>query len=269
MTSLAILSFLFLTLSFVSLWIRRDLKVWGALLGLSLFCAFLNGNVSWIGLTIVASLTALWFSYAKKPSLPLFLLLVIASICFKLRLFPGFQAVFITPKFHVRWEGAIIGLLPLALVVPLARTPHDWKNVMKGLVIGCAGIGLLAILATIGKVTQWDFKLPSFMATRVWSNLFLTSIPEEGFYRGFLQKGLSHYFHNTKKGKIAALLITSVIFTLAHIYWSPNVAVLGFVFLASLLYGGVYLISGKIESAILCHFLLNIIHMTFFEYHAM
>lgn len=140
---------------------------------------------------------------------------------------------------------------------------------LRGLLVGCAGIGILAILATITGTTHWDFKLPTFVGIRVWSNLILTSIPEEGFYRGFLQRGLSHYFRDTKIGKIAALLLTSVIFTCAHLYWSPNIAILGFVFLASLLYGGVYLISGKIESAILCHFLLNLIHMTFFEYHAM
>ena len=70
-------------------------------------------------------------------------------------------------------------------------------------------------------------------------------------------------------GKILALILTSVLFTATHIYWSPNLEILAFVFLASLLYGSVYLISGKIESAILCHFLLNLIHMTFFSYHAM
>ena len=104
---------------------------------------------------------------------------------------------------------------------------------------------------------------------RLLSNFFLTSIPEEGFYRGFIQNTFYKYFENIKFGKILALLVTSILFTAAHVYWSPNAQILGFVFLASLLYGGVYLISGKLESAILCHFLLNLIHMMFFSYHAM
>jgi membrane protease YdiL (CAAX protease family) len=65
-----------------------------------------------------------------------------------------------------------------------------------------------------------------------------------------------------------ALILSSLIFTAAHLYWSPNLAIFGFVFFAGLLYGGVYLISGRIESAIICHLLLNFIHMTFFSYHA-
>lgn len=269
MTALTFLSFLFLTFSFLSLWVRRDPKIWGSLLGLSLLSGLIAGNILWVGLLFLAGLIALWLSYAKKPNITIFVTLIIATICFKLRLIPGFHPVFITSKFQIGLEEAIIGLLPLAFLVPLSQSVKDWKMALKGLLAGCVGIGVLAILATITGTTHWDFKLPAFMAIRMWSNLILTSIPEEGFYRGFLQKTLSHYFQDTKIGKIAALILTSILFTSVHVYWSPNIAILGFVFLASLLYGGVYLISGKIESAILCHFLLNLIHMTFFEYHAM
>lgn len=164
---------------------------------------------------------------------------------------------------------AIVGLFPLALLVPLSRTVNDWKRVLKGLGLGCLGIGILALLATIAKATHWQFKAPSHFAIRCFSNLILTSIPEEGFYRGFLLREIALYYQDTKWGKILALLLSSIIFTSAHTYWSPNTTILGFVFLASILYGGVYLISGKIESAILTHFLLNFIHMVFFNYHAM
>jgi membrane protease YdiL (CAAX protease family) len=140
---------------------------------------------------------------------------------------------------------------------------------LKGVALGCAGIAILGVMATLAGATQWNFKLPAFLAVRTWSNLILTSIPQEGFWRGFLQRTLSSYFHDSKMGKWIALFVTSILFTLDHIYWSPNGAILGFVFLASLLYGAVYLFSKRIESAILTHFLLNLIHMTFFEYHAM
>jgi membrane protease YdiL (CAAX protease family) len=155
------------------------------------------------------------------------------------------------------------------LVVPLARGIEDWASVLKGLIVGCLGIAVLALLATFTGAAHWNFKLPSFAAARILSNFFLTSIPEEGFYRGFIQNIFCRYFENIKLGKILALISTSILFAAAHYYWSPNLEILAFVFLASLLYGGVYLISGKIESAILTHFLLNFIHMTFFSYHAM
>ena len=269
MEPLTFASFLLLSLSFLSLWIRRDPKIWASLLVVSLICAFWAGNILWIGLLFIALLATLWLFHAKRPLIITFIALTLTTLIFKLHFLPGFPPIPFTAKFHIGFSGALIGLFPLALLVPLSRTARDWKKVLQGFGLGCAGIGVLAILATLADVTHWDFKLPSFMIERSWSNLFLACIPEEGFYRGFLQRGLSRYFHETRKGHIAALLITSIIFTFAHIFWSPDVATLGFVFLASLLYGGVYIASGKIESAILTHFLLNLVHMTFFEYHAM
>jgi len=264
MEALIFLSFFFLTNAFLSVWIRRDPRIWGSLLGFSVIAALFVGMVSWVGLLFLAALIGLWFFYKEKPNVILFLALIVVTVCFRLHLIPGFLPVQIGGKFQIGLIGAITGLLPLALLVPVSRSLKDWRKVLMGLLAGCIGIAILAGLATIAKATHWDFKWPSFMALRLWSNLFLTSIPEEAFYRGFVQKRLSLYCGNG-----AALILTSLLFTFTHIYWSPNLAILAFVFLASLLYGGVYLISGKIESAILTHFLLNLIHMTFFEYHAM
>lgn len=265
----AFLSFLFLTASILSLWFRKNPKIWGSLLGLSLLFALASGNILGLGLLFLMGLGVLWFFYAQKPRTLLFLSLIAITLAFKLHVIPGYQPIDITPRFHIGLEVAILGLFPLALLVPLSRSIKDWKLVLKGFLAGCAGIGILAILATAAGATHWAFKMPTFMAIRLWSNLVLTSIPEEGFYRGFLQRELCRYFQNVKGGHLIALFLTSVIFTAAHVYWCPSLDVLGFVFLASLLYGGVYLYSGKIESAIFCHFLLNLVHMTFFDYHAM
>ena len=269
MPLLTLLTFLFLGLSFVSLWVRRDHKIWGTLLGLSLVCGLVSGNINWIGVLFAIALLIAWAIYNKKPHLSLFVLLICISTAFKLHLLPGYAPFFFTPKFAIGLEGPLIGLFPLAFLVPLARGVKDWTAVLKGLLLGCAGIIVLAALATLAGATRWQFKPPSFIAARTLSNLFLTSIPEEGFYRGFLQNTLCKYFAGIRIGKVLSLITTSILFTSIHIYWSLNPQILIFVFLASLLYGGVYLISGKIESAILCHFLLNFIHMTFFSYHAM
>lgn len=262
-------AFIFLVGSLLSLWIYRNPWIWGTLLGISFLFGVAAGMINWIGCIIILALISLWGFYARKPNAFLFVLLVIFSILLKMRFLPGFVPFFFTPKFAVGLEGSLIGLLPLALLVPLARGIKDWGSVLKGLIVGCAGIAVLALLATVTGAAHWNFKPPSFLAARTLSNFFLTSIPEEGFYRGFIQNTFCKTFENMRLGKIFALISTSIIFTAAHYYWSPNLQILAFVFLASLLYGGVYLISGKIESAILCHFLLNFIHMTFFSYHAM
>jgi uncharacterized protein len=263
------LAFIFLSASFLSLWIKRDPKIWASFFCLSMLSGLISGNIFWIGLILTLGLLLLWIFYDKKPNVFLFILLICISTAWKMKIFPGFHPFFFTPKFAIGLESSLIGLFPLAFLVPLSQNKKDWKAVIKGLFFGLIGIAILTIFAIISKTAHWSLKIPTFMLIRILSNLILTSIPEEGFYRGFVQKKLCDYFKNIKFGKALSLILTSILFTIAHIYWSPNLATLAFVFIASLLYGGVYMTYGKIESAILCHFLLNLIHMTFFSYHAM
>ncbi len=254
------LSFLFLTATFISLWIKRDPKIWGSLLTLSVITGFFAGMVNWTGLVILAGILLLWI---QKPNVWTFVALVAIGTGYKLKLLPGFPAHFITPKFAIGLINPIIGLLPLALIVPLAKTLDDWKSVLKGVALGCVGIAIIAILAVSSGAIKLNLKMPEHLPLLTYSNLFLTSIPEEGFYRGFIQNTLSSYF-----GKAIALILSAALFSLTHIYWSPNIGILALTFVTGLLYGGIYLYSKKIESAILCHFLLNFIHMTLFSYHA-
>jgi len=268
-SAMTLFAFIFLGSSFLSLWIKREPKIWGTLLFLCILSGIIAGHITWIGLAFIICLALLWIFYDRKPSVAIFIALVCLGMSFRLRFIPGYYPFFITPKFAIGLENPLIGLFPLALLVPLAKDLHDWTAVVKGLIFGCAGIALLAVLATISGATHWDFKLPSYFGTRILSNLILTSIPEEGFYRGLIQKTLCNYFKNIRMGNVLAVILTSLLFSASHIYWSPNLGILIFTFLTGLLYGCVYLFSGKIESAILCHFLFNLIHMTFFSYHAM
>lgn len=263
-----VLAFIFLGGAFLSLWIHRKPKVWGPLLCLSLLFGVIAGHITWIGLTFIASLAVLWLFYDQKPSLWLFIILICFSISFKLRLIPGYHPFFITSKFAVGLDNPLIGFFPLAFLVPLAKNRQEWKAVFKGLALGFSGIGLLAGIAALSGAIRWDVTLPSYMLLRLLSNFILTCIPEEGFYRGFVQKTLCDYLKNYRCGTPLALILTSALFSFSHIFWSPNLAILGFTFLASLLYGSVYLYSKKIESAILCHFVLNATHMALFSYHA-
>lgn len=263
MNTIAHIPFIFLGISFLSLWLRREAKTWGPFLGLSVFSGLLLGNIDLMGLGAVLTLLLLWVYYVGKPVAWKFIAIVALSLGFKLHIIPGFYPYFVTPKFTLGLQSALVGLFPLAFVVPLARSLSDWKEVFMGFAYGCLGIAAIALIAVITGVAKWHYSPPPFMEIRLLSNLILTAIPEEGFFRGFVQQKISDRF-----GNLCALLITSVLFTLAHLYWSPNPGVLAFTFIASLLYGGVYLISKRVESAILTHFLFNVIHMTFFSYHA-
>jgi len=273
MPTVTLLAFIFLGLSYLSLWVRKDARFWGSLLVLSLILGLVGGSVQWLGIVfaILAAVLWIWFNQQKSYLLRaiLFLVLIAASIAFTFRFFSGFSPIALTDKLKIGLAKPVFCLFPLALFVPLARSLKDWKKAALGLAIGCAGIIILAFLAIASGAVQWHYKIPSHPEARYLSNFFLVSIPEEAFYRGFMQNEFCRYFQKVKGGKLLALFLTSALFTLVHLFWSPNVSILAFVFVASLLYGGVYLISGKIESAILTHFLLNATHMTFFSYHAM
>lgn len=264
------LPFLLFTLALISVWIRRDPKIWGPLLAVTLLSGFFSGIVEGEGILWAIASLGLWIGYLKKPHPLLFVAFLPFAAVLLFHLASGFPPIYITPHFRMGLqEPLLLGFFPLAFLVPLAQKREEWMEALKGAMLGGAGIGLLALIAFGLHVVSFEAKLPSFFALRAWSNLFLTCIGEESFFRGFVQRELGMYLAGVKGGNLWALLISTLLFTGAHVYWSPNLEVLGFVFLASLLYGGVYLYKGRIESAILTHFLLNLVHMVFFSYHAM
>lgn len=259
------LPFICLGLAFLSCWKRKDRGAWAVFALLSVVFAYLLGNVSLWGVLLLGGWAFLWKVYKTQRSIALFLFLLVLSYGFKFHLFPGFQPLQITPRFFMGMESPWIGLFPLALIVPLASTKKEWWEALtKGLWLTVAAIAGMIVLATYNRTVAFEAHLPTFAFIRYLHNLVLVSISEEAFYRGFVQEQLSRWL---PKG--LALVLAAFCFMLAHCYWSPNPMMLAFTFLAGLLYGGVYLFSGRIESAILCHFLLNAIHMTFFSYHAM
>lgn len=275
--------FVVLAAAFLSLWFRRPLfaiadfgefpissnRSLSPLFFVgSLLLALLFGSLSLLGVVAFCFWALLWYYYLNTPTLPLFFILIATSFLFKFHLLPGFNSYWFTPKFGLTFDAPLVGIIPLAFLIPLAHSKQDWIKVFKGLCLGCGGILLLAIAAIALGVVKPQSHIPPFATARYLSNLFLVAIPEEAFYRGFIQQRLSNILQKIKGEKILALIFSSLIFTLAHLYWAPSLDVFGFVFLAGLLYGTVYFIGG-IESAILTHFLLNFIHMTFFSYHAL
>ncbi len=256
--------------TFLGCWVLKDRSSRGSLFGIFLLVALVFGRLEPVGAVIALIWGVLWAYYANNQrQFLLFLLLILISFGFKYHYFPGFNNLQVQGRFWLSIDSPLVGLLPLMLLVPLASSRRDWKEaLLKGLWLTVAGIGTMAVLALMSGTVQWAFKWFPNAELMYFNNLFLGAIPEEAFYRGFVQKEFVRRFKNGKAGKAAALILSSLIFTAAHLYWAPSLAIFVFIFLAGLLYGGVYMLSGRIESAILCHFLLNFIHMTFFTYHA-
>jgi hypothetical protein len=98
MIVVTLIAFIFLISSFVSLWFRKDPKVWGALLAASLLCGLIAGNVHFVGLIFIIALASLWVMYHRSSSIALFLVLIVASLVLKMRLLPGYTPFLFTPK---------------------------------------------------------------------------------------------------------------------------------------------------------------------------
>ncbi|WP_235261371.1 CPBP family intramembrane glutamic endopeptidase [Candidatus Francisella endociliophora] len=91
-------------------------------------------------------------------------------------------------------------------------------------------------------------------------NLIFTCIPEEVFWRGFIQAKIASYSNTT-----IAILITSSMFASIHLAFAGiYFAILAFI--ASVIYGIAYSRTHRIEVSIICHYLVNIGQFIFFTY---
>ena len=183
---------------------------------------------------------------------------------------PGFHNWKVTNYFWINFDSPFTGLFVLALNLPLLRSRQQWTQMAtKAIPLTVLGIALMICLAMLTGPVSWDPKLPSHFVLRILTNLMFVVIPEEGFFRGFVQEELYNRFGKGAMGNIGAVLVTAAFFTLVHLKWTGSLPLMGFVFLAGILYGSIYQYTKTIESSILCHFALNLTHMIFFTYHAM
>jgi len=113
-----------------------------------------------------------------------------------------------------------------------------------------------------------DPKLGELTLAFIFFNLLVTCIAEEAFFRLVIQNGI----HNLSKGFMQgwlAVFITAVIFMLAHFHTGVGAEKrLLLIFIAGLLYGGIYLKSKSFGSAVIAHFIINIIYFSFFAFPA-
>ncbi|PYF78110.1 hypothetical protein DFP75_1131 [Marinomonas alcarazii] len=137
------------------------------------------------------------------------------------------------------------------------------QNPKKALVIFFATPCLALGLALLFGLIHLDVKLPHFWLAFLGINLLFTCVAEEAFFRGFIQRGLSNWLEG-KLSLFVAPLITALLFGVAHIGGGVEYAVVAGV--AGLGYGYLYYLTKRIEWSILCHFIVNILHLLLFTY---
>ena len=125
-----------------------------------------------------------------------------------------------------------------------------------------AGLVLLAILLNLGVwsgTVHPEVGLPSWWLVFALSNLFLTCLTEEAFFRGYLQSAIGVW-----RGPVAGLVGASILFGLAHIVGGP--VLMAFAALVGLACGLGYYATGRLWVPVLMHFAFNFLHLALFTY---
>lgn len=272
-----IATYLPLFLAMVAL-LKFRIKVPLGLAALSIVMALLSGLITPIAILPIVLLGLVCYGLQSKvhrfiPPVCVVLLFVLGCV-FMLHKAPGFnnpklidgvqldlQSIAFT--MYLNFDKAIMGLLLLIFLPRPGPSPDRLEKnrllsiVLMIILVTCVG-GMMA------GVIDWSVKWPAFFGIWALSNLFITSVVEEAFFRGFIQYGLQKGLDKVNKPQIIAVILSAVLFGLIHAG-----AGLMFMLLAMLVgfgYGYVFYKTGKLRFAIAFHFGFNVLHLLLFSY---
>lgn len=283
--SIATLCFFAFAMSFISLWMRKTAWMWGSFLSIAYILAFETGIVTWMSLIPVLILF-FCHCFLKKdvPKSLRFLLICIAigvSLALAFHFLPGFNNwkvasnLCISPGAYpynlwFNFDKPFIGVFALAFTIPLIASKTELLRVLKiSIPMSIVGILIMMAISLYFNLVKWDPKIPTIFFIWFVDNLIFVSIPEEAFFRGFIQRELYLWFGKTPVAGLGSIFVTSIFFTLLHLIWVADLSFLCLVFVASLIYGAIYQVTQSIEASILCHFGLNVVHFLLFTYPAL
>lgn len=283
---------LLLAAGVVSLWLPRMPSAWSYLLAASLMCAAFAGVVSALGLLFIgiAAFCVYGLDCFERPgplsSLPSrstrllqFVLtggFSVIAVGAATGFLPGFEKVVLYRDLQLSADAlpyslslnygkVVVGVLILGFGVRLIRTRAEWAALRRPLLIA-APVVIAAVAASSVALgfTRVDPKWSAVFFIWAAGNLLFTCMAEEAFFRALLQGRLTAWLAPFKYGAVTAWLIASGLFGIAHAAAGPDMVLLATV--AGLGYGWVYMKTGRVEAALLLHFLLNTFHFLFLTY---
>jgi membrane protease YdiL (CAAX protease family) len=285
-----LLTYGLLTCAVAALWFtprtNRALRpaAWNILFLASLACGLAFRQVSVIALPAILVFGAACYG-VESTRLPrvVRMLAAIAVIGFSfalmLHVVPGFGGTKLIDSVRLsrdtlpysKWlnfDKVIIGLFILASGHRLLDGRGEWLRMTTtaGPFLPLIFLVVFPLGYVLGYV-HFDAKWPVILGAWMWTNLFFTCIAEEALCRGFIQRHLEGLFSNLARGKLLALCLASAIFGAMHAAGGVRYVVLAAV--SGFGYGFVYQRTGRIEAAVLTHFLLNLTHILLFSYPAL
>lgn len=249
------------------------------LLSLTLFliACLLTGHISPIAIPIV--ITGYFVSsLASIDDKRLVTFSWVLTSCFSLlmafHLLPGFNNVMvfetdglgISEKYFSQYVSLDKGIAGL-LIINLANSSISWISPRTFfLKLLPASIAFSTLILLLGHIMglAFDPKIGWYVLLFFAINLLITCVAEEAFFRLIVQRNIDKF-----APPIYGVIISAGLFTSAHFHTGPGATqLLSLIFLAGILYACVYNISKSFGAAIFCHAILNLIHLTLFEYPA-
>ncbi len=260
MLDLQALTYLAFGMAFISLWIHKSAWLWGSFLVIALSLALNTKTIEPFALVPILTLFLLqfWFKrgVAGLQRWVAFGIAVGVSTALIFHVVPGFCNWKVTNRFWINFDAPFAGFFVLALNLPLLRSRQQWSAMaIKTIPLIVLGIGLMIALAVLAGPVSWEPKWPPHLFLRLASNLILVSAAEEGFFGDCAGGTIQQIGEGGGGYRRSAARVP--LFTLCHVKWTASFSLLGFVFLAGILYGAIYQYTKSIESSILCHFTLN------------
>lgn len=281
---LLLLPHIVLFITTISIWITDSKKVLKTLLALSLLSGMYVGSYDWLASLVVVVFSLVCFYLPKvhntKLKVLFHLMFIAISLALALHKVPGFlnYLVFDNYKFsensmpftmYLNLDKPYIGIFGLIYFsIYRSKSFREFSDAVK--IALKYFIYLALIIFPIGLLSSYvaiDIKFSTKIWVWAFNNLFFVCVMEEVFFRGYLQLALEKLFQKLSYAWLIALGISSGLFGIAH--FAGGVSYVLLATLAGMFYGYAFYKSGKIESSILLHFLLNLTHIIFFSYPAL
>ncbi len=247
----------------------------------SLILAIISGVLDWTGLLLVLS-WAVVSAFLFRQQNPIWLyglmtaLLLLAVHLVMTHTAPGFHnlqvlsevktsADAIPYSLYLNFDKAALGFLLFLFAAPRITKAKQWLRCLRMTLLFFIPTAAVLIGATYaaGLVVP-DPKLLWFLPIWIFANLLFTSVSEEVIFRQFIMGQLMEKLGRGTWTGLTALILSSLFFAYYHL--SGGLPYAAFSFIAGLFYGATFWKSGRIETAIGVHFLVNLTHILFFTY---
>ncbi|RRZ89920.1 CPBP family intramembrane glutamic endopeptidase [Erwinia sp. 198] len=245
------------------------------LLAVSLIVGVSNHTVQLPALGALAAMGAVaFFCYRQQARNALGVvgeaLLFLGAVALMLHLVPGFNnlrivsGVQVGPEsapftFYYNFDKALIPFVLLGCLPTLLKRPAAPPANRLWWLVLLLSMPTLLLIATLAGGLRVELHHPAWLGAFMLANLFFVALAEETLFRGYVQQRLSQGL-----GNVWALLITAVLFGLAHVAGGPMLAF--FAALTGVIYGLAWLWSGRVWVSTLVHFAFNLLQLLFFTY---